>query len=195
MILPIVAFGDPVLRKKATDIDEDYNDLQNLIDNMFETMYNASGVGLAAPQIGLPIRLFLVDTVQVEEDPEDEHYDENGLKKGDGIKLAFINAEILSKDGQPYAYNEGCLSIPGIREDVVRESDIVIRYLDRDFKEHEKTFTGVNARVILHEYDHIEGILFTDHIKPLRKRLLKRQLTNITKGKVKSKYKMRFPKK
>jgi len=188
MILPVVAYGDSVLRKKAIEIDKNYTDLDTLIKNMWDTMYKANGVGLAAPQIGLPIRLFVIDTVQVEED-EDGHIEEKGIKQ------AFINATITQKIGKPYVYNEGCLSIPGVREDVSREPDISITYYDENFKKHKAEFTGTNARVILHEYDHIEGVLFTDYLKPLKKRLLKKQLTNISKGIVDVKYKMRFPKK
>jgi len=151
-------------------------------------MYKANGVGLAAPQIGLPIRLFIIDTIQVEED-------EDGNVEQKGIKQAFINATITEKNGKPYAYNEGCLSIPGVREDVKREPNISITYFDENFKQHKAKFGGTNARVILHEYDHIEGVLFIDYLKPLKKRLLKKQLTNISKGIVDVKYKMRFPKK
>lgn len=188
MILPVIAYGDAVLRKKATEISKDYPDLNELIKNMWETMYKANGVGLAAPQVGLPIRLFIVDTKQVEED-EDGHIEEKGIKQ------AFINATITKKNGKPYAYNEGCLSIPGVREDVMREPDISITYYDENFEKHEVEFAGTNARVVLHEYDHIEGVLFLDYLKPLKKRLLKKQLTNISKGVVDVKYKMRFPKK
>lgn len=190
MILPIVAYGDSVLRKNTETIDKDYPDLKDLIKNMFETMHKANGVGLAAPQIGLAIRLFIVDTDQLES-AEDE--DEATFDKG--IKQAFINATITEKNGIPYAYNEGCLSIPGIREDVVREPNIKITYYDAAFKKHETAFTGTNARVILHEYDHIEGKLFLDYLKPLKKRLLKKQLNNISKGSVDVDYKMKFPNK
>lgn len=189
MILPIVAYGDPVLRKATEEIAKDYPDLKELVKNMFETMYKANGVGLAAPQIGLPIRLFIVDTEQVEEDEEGK---EQVVK---GIRQAFINATITHKDGKPYAYNEGCLSIPGVREDVIREESIKITYYDVAFKKHESEFDGVNARVILHEYDHIEGKLFVDYLKPLKRRLLKKQLTNISKGAVDVDYKMKFPNK
>jgi len=188
MILPVVAYGDAVLRKKASEIEKNYEGLDELIKNMWETMYKASGVGLAAPQIGLPIRLFIVDTVQVEED-------EDGNVEEKGIKQAFINATITKKNGKPYAYNEGCLSIPGVREDVTREPNISITYYDEQFVKHEVELTGTNARVVLHEYDHIEGVLFIDYLRPLKKRLLKKQLTNISKGIVDVKYKMRFPNK
>jgi peptide deformylase len=188
MILPIVGYGDPVLRKRGEDISEDHPNIQGLIDDMFETMYKASGVGLAAPQIGKSIRLFVVDASGfVDEDEEDEE----GL---DGFKKVFINPEIVEEEGEEWAFNEGCLSIPDVREDVNRKPEITIRYLDRDFKEHEETFDGLKARVIQHEYDHIEGILFTDHLSGLKKRMLKGRLTNISKGKINISYKMRFPK-
>ncbi len=211
MILPIVAFGDPVLRKVCEDIDKDYPELQTLIDNMFETMYNAKGVGLAAPQIGLDIRLFLVDSIQVleeEEEEEGEEYeaaaDNNNeaedvdqekadLATEQGIKKVFINAEIVESGGKDWAYNEGCLSIPGINEDVIREEKITIRYYDRDFNVHEEAYDGFTARVILHEYDHIEGNLFTDYLSGLKKRMLKKKLERISKGDVDVKYRMRFP--
>ncbi len=188
MILPIVAYGDPVLRKKGEDIDQDYPGLQELIDNMFETMYNASGVGLAAPQIGRPIRLFVIDTNSFVEEGEE---DEEELKD---FREVFINAQIVEEDGEEWAFNEGCLSIPDVREDVNRQEQIRIEYYDRDFNKQEKVFEGLKARVIQHEYDHIEGILFTDHLSPLRKRILKSRLNNISKGKLNVGYKMRFPK-
>lgn len=188
MTLSIVAYGDPVLRKMGEEISEDYPGLQELIDNMFETMYKASGVGLAAPQIGKAIRLFVIDASGFVEEGEE---DEEGLE---GFKKVFINAEIIEEDGDDWTFNEGCLSIPDVREDVSRPEQIKIRYFDRDFKEHEEVFDGLKARVIQHEYDHIEGILFTDHLSPLKKRLLKGRLTSISKGKVGVGYKMRFPK-
>jgi len=183
MILPIVAFGTPVLKKKAKDIETDYKDLDKLIENMWETMYNASGVGLAAPQIGKRLRLFMIDTIQLEDEESD-------LK---GIKQIFINAEILEEDGEAWIYEEGCLSIPHIRGDVERLPNIRIKYLDENFKEHTKKFEGINARVIQHEYDHIEGVLFTTKLKPLKKRLIKRKLEAIKKGSVKVDYRMKFP--
>ncbi len=192
MTLPIVAYGDPVLRKVGKDIDAEYPKLQELIDNMFETMYNAKGIGLAAPQIGKAIRIFLVDTEQVLNHPDEEaEIDPEDLEEG--IKEVFINARITEMTGTPWAYNEGCLSIPQVNEDVTRDEIITIEYYDRDFNFHTKTFEGLNARVILHEYDHIEGVLFTDHLSALRRRLLKRRLENISKGKVDAHYKMRFP--
>jgi len=190
MILPIIAYGDPVLRKVGEEIDQDYPKLDELIENMWETMYHANGVGLAAPQIGLPIRLFLVDASPFAEDDE---LTEAERKPLEGFKKVFINAEILEEDGDPWAFNEGCLSIPEIREDVQRNEQITIRYMDENFKQFEETFDGLLARVIQHEYDHIEGILFTDKLSSLKKRLLKGKLSNISKGKVNVDYRMRFP--
>lgn len=187
MILPIVAYGDPVLRKEGADIDSDYPALQELIDNMFETMYNAHGVGLAAPQIGLAIRLFVVDTSGFVEEGEE---DTEGLKD---FKKVFINAEIIEEDGDDFVFNEGCLSIPDIRGDVDRPERIIIRYRDREWNEHEETYEGLKARVIQHEYDHIDGILFTDYLSPLRRNMLKKKLNNISKGLVKVGYRMKFP--
>ncbi len=188
MILPITAYGDPVLRKVAEDIEADYPNLQELIDNMFETMYNASGVGLAAPQIGLSIRIFLVDSKQILKDKDYEEF-----KGEEGICQEFINARVVEKTGEKWTYNEGCLSIPNISEDVDREQTVTIRYVDRNFVEKEETYSGFTARVILHEYDHIQGVLFTDYIGALRKRMLQRKLDKITKGDVKAKYRMKFP--
>jgi peptide deformylase len=190
MILPIVAYGDPVLKRLAKDITSEYPKLDILIANMFETMYAASGVGLAAPQIGLDIRLFIIDASPFAEDEEETEEERMMLKT---FKKVFINAEILEEDGDEWAFNEGCLSIPDVREDVTRPSHLRIRYLDENFQEHEEEFSGMAARVIQHEYDHIEGILFTDHLSPLRKQLLKGRLGNISKGKVKVEYRMRFP--
>jgi len=190
MILPIVAYGDPVLRKVAKDIPEDFPKLEELISNMWETMYNASGVGLAAPQIGLAIRLFLVDTTPF---AEDEDRSEEERKKLKGFKKAFINAYIEEETGKEWPFNEGCLSIPDVREDIKRKDTITITYLDEKFKEHTETYDGLLARVIQHEYDHIEGILFTDKLSPLKKRMLKGRLNNISKGKINVEYRMRFP--
>ncbi|XCF07380.1 peptide deformylase [Tamlana crocina] len=190
MILPIVAYGDPVLKKVATEIDANYPKLNELIDNMFETMYNAYGVGLAAPQIGLPIRLFLVDTTPFSEDEDLSEEDQKAL---DGFKRVFINAEIVEEEGEEWAFNEGCLSIPDVREDVFRKPKITIEYLDENFEQKKETFDGLIARVIQHEYDHIEGILFTDKLSTLKKRLIKGRLSNISKGKIKVDYRMRFP--
>lgn len=190
MILPIIAYGDPVLRKVGIDIQEDYPKLDGLLENMWETMYNAHGVGLAAPQIGLAIRLFLVDTTPFAED-EDMSAEEK--KQLDGFKKVFINPKITDESGEEWNFNEGCLSIPDIREDVSRKDTIQITYLDTDFKEHKESYDGLLARVIQHEYDHIEGILFTDKISSLKKRLLKGRLSNISKGKIDVEYRMRFP--
>lgn len=190
MILPIVAYGDPVLKKKAKEIQEDYPNLKELLVNMFETMYAAHGVGLAAPQIGLPIRIFLVDTEPFSEDDELSEEDKSLLK---GFKKVFINATILEETGEEWAFTEGCLSIPDIREDVFRNETITIRYWDENFTEHTETYDGLVARVIQHEYDHIEGILFTDKLSSLKKRLIKGKLSNISKGKVNADYRMRFP--
>ncbi|MAW65470.1 MAG: peptide deformylase [Flavobacteriales bacterium] len=184
MILPILAFGDPVLRKKGELISKDYQELPALIENMWETMYGAEGVGLAAPQIGSSFQLFLVDASPFSEDePELE-----------GFKKIFINPEILEETGEEWQFKEGCLSIPGIRENVKRQQTIKIRYFDENFIEHIEHFSGLAARVIQHEYDHINGILFTDKINPLKKQMIKRKLTDISKGIVKAGYRMRFPK-
>lgn len=190
MILPIVAYGDPVLRKKATVISSDYPNLKELIADIHETMYNAYGVGLAAPQIGLPIRLFLVDTSPFAEDEGLSNEEQEQLKD---FKCTFINAKIIEEDGDEWAFNEGCLSIPNIREDVFRQPKIKIQYQDEEFNEHVKEFDGLIARVIQHEYDHIEGILFTDKISSFKKRLIKGKLQNISKGNIEVDYRMKFP--
>ncbi|MXV38426.1 peptide deformylase [Flavobacteriaceae bacterium Ap0902] len=191
MILPVRAYGDNVLRTKGKEIDKNYPHLQELIDDMFETMEASHGVGIAAPQIGLPIRLFIVDVTPFAEDEEYEAEAET-LKN---FRKVFINAEKLDEEGEEWKFNEGCLSIPGIREDVSRKETITLRYMDRDFNEFTETFTGIAARVIQHEYDHIEGILFTDYLSAFKKRLLKKKLNNIRTGNVHVDYKMRFPKK
>ena len=190
MTLPIIAYGDPVLRKVAARIDKDYPDLKTLIENMWETMYNANGVGLAAPQIGLPIRLFLVDTTPFADDEDLSKEEQRALN---GFKKVFINAEIEQEKGDEWTFNEGCLSIPDIREDVKRKDTITILYLDENFKPHRETYDGLLARVIQHEYDHIQGILFTDKLSPLKRRLLKGRLKNISQGKILVDYRMRFP--
>jgi peptide deformylase len=190
MILPIVAYGHAVLRKKCSDITPDYPDLKGLIENMYETMYNAMGVGLAAPQIGLPIRLFLVDASPF---ADDENLSEQESKKLEVFKRTFINAQLISEEGEKWGFNEGCLSIPNINEDVQRRPKIKLQYQDEDFNTHIEEFDGLIARIIQHEYDHIEGILFTDKISSFKKRLLKSKLSNISKGKIEVKYKMRFP--
>ncbi len=190
MILPIIAYGDPVLRKVASDIDKDYPKLNDLLANMWETMYNANGVGLAAPQIGLAIRVFLVDTEPFADDEELSTDEQQQLK---GFKQVFINAKIEEETGEEWPFNEGCLSIPDVREDVNRKDTIKITYLDENFKKHTQTYDGLLARVIQHEYDHIEGVLFTDKLSSLKKRLIKGRLTNISKGKINVDYRMRFP--
>ena len=190
MILPIVAYGDPVLKKKAKKIDKDYPKLEELIDNMWDTMYNAYGVGLAAPQVGLPIRLFLIDPAPFAEDEELEEKEQEELKN---MRKVFINPQIIEENGEEWAFSEGCLSIPEIREDVFRKPEITIEYYDENFEKHTEKYSGLAARVIQHEYDHIEGILFTDKLSSLKKRLIKSKLANISKGKIQVDYKMRFP--
>ncbi len=189
MILPIVAYGDPVLKKKAEDISQEYPNLDVLLKNMFETMYNAYGVGLAAPQVGLPIRLFLVDTAPFSDEDLSEE-EQMALKT---FKRVFINAKILNEEGNEWAFNEGCLSIPDVREDVLRKPRITVAYLDENFQKHTEVFDGLIARVIQHEYDHIEGILFTDKLSGLKKRLIKGRLNKISKGEIDVDYRMRFP--
>lgn len=184
MILPIFALGQPVLKKIAAPITKDYPELSTLLDNMWETMYHADGVGLAAPQVGLSIRLFVADTLQI---------DRKEPRAGDEpFKNVFINAQMLDETGEPFTYEEGCLSIPDIRGDVERPSTIRLRWQDEKFETHEAEFTGINARVIQHEYDHIEGMLFTEKLKPLKKRLIQRKLDAIKAGKIRTEYKMKF---
>jgi peptide deformylase len=191
MILPIVAYGHPVLRKIAEDITPDYPNLSKLIEDMWETMYESSGVGLAAPQINKAIRLFVADTEQMYKTMNEE---ERAPYPGDdGVKAVFINAHIVELDGDEWGYNEGCLSIPKIREDIYRNESVTLEYYDENFQPQKRTFTGLSARVILHEYDHIEGKLFIDHISPLKRKLMKGKLNDITKGKIKVDYKMMFP--
>ena len=190
MILPIVAYGDAVLKKEAKEIDKDYPKLSELIDNMYETMYGAYGVGLAAPQIGLAIRLFLVDASPF---ADDEDLSEKEREQMKNFKKTFINAQILEEEGEEWAFNEGCLSIPDVREDVFRQPKIKIQYQDENFDTYIEEYDGLIARVIQHEYDHIEGVLFTDKLSSFKKRLIKGRLTNISKGKIKIDYKMRFP--
>ena len=192
MVLPIIAYGDPVLRKVGENITKDYLDLDTLLANMQDTMKNARGVGLAAQQIGKAIRLFLVDTSPFAEDDELDEEEREFLKS---FKKVFINAKILKEEGDKWLFNEGCLSIPNINEDVSREETITIEFQDENFKKHTETVSGLAARVIQHEYDHIEGILFTDKLSSLKKRLLKKKLENISKGKVDVEYRMKFPKK
>ncbi|MCB0574781.1 MAG: peptide deformylase [Saprospiraceae bacterium] len=185
MILPIFAYGQPVLKKIAAPVEPGFPDLPALIADMWETMYHADGVGLAAPQVGHSIRLFVIDTLQLDKEDGDEA-EEKGFKK------VFINAQKVEEAGDPWAYEEGCLSIPRIRGDVERPESIRLKYMDENFNEYEETFTGVNARVIQHEYDHIEGVLFTEKLKPLKKRLIQRKLEDIRLGKINPEYKMKF---
>lgn len=184
MLLPILAFGHPNLRKKAVEVTRDYPDLDKFIADLTQTMYVADGVGLAAPQVNRSIRMFVIDT-----EPFKNKYPEAGYK---GL---FINPEILEESGEEWFYNEGCLSVPAIHEDVLRKMTLRIRFLDAEWKEQEETFTGIVARVIQHEYDHLDGVIFVDHLSPMRKLLLKGRLNDITKGKVDVDYKMIFPSK
>jgi peptide deformylase len=191
-ILAIEAYGSKVLRTMGEDIDKNYPNLDELIENMFETMYNASGVGLAAPQIGLPIRLFIIDASPFAEPDDDGNVDE--MAKGlENFKKVFINAEIINEEGEEWGFEEGCLSIPKIREEVFREEKIRMTYYDENWNFHDEEFDGFAARIIQHEYDHIDGVLFTDHLKPLRKRLIQRKLKDISMGKVDIGYRMNFP--
>lgn len=190
MILPIRAFGDPVLRKVCRDIDRDYPELSQLIENMFDTMHGANGIGLAAPQIGLSIRLFCVDVRPL---ADDEDYVDIEAELKD-FKKVFINAKILEQTGEEWKFNEGCLSIPDVREDVKRPATIKIEYFDENFEKKVETFSDIRARIIQHEYDHIEGILFTDHLSALKKKIVKGKMTKIMKGEVDTNYKMRFAK-
>lgn len=185
MLLPVVAYGHPTLRKKSVEIGPDYPDLEKFITDLTETMYVADGVGLAAPQVNKNIRMFVIDA-----NPFKEKYPE-----ADGVKGLFINPEIIEESGEEWFYNEGCLSIPGIHEDVLRKPTLTLRYTDANWKEHTKTFSGIVARIIQHEYDHLEGVMFTDRLSPMRKLLLKGKLSDITKGKVDVNYKMIFPQK
>ena len=189
MILPIVAYGTPVLKKKGSDITPDYPAFEQLLENMWETMYEANGVGLAAPQVGIAIRLFIVDASPFADDDE---LTEEEQKQLTGFKKVFINPQI-EESGEEWAFNEGCLRMPDIREDVYRQEEIQIRYWDENCKEHTEQYSGLAARVIQHEYDHIEGVLFTDKLSPLKKRLIKGKLNNIAKGNIDVDYKMRFP--
>ena len=184
MILPIYAYGQSVLRKVAEPISSDFKDLKGLIEDMYQTMYNAKGVGLAAPQIGKDIRLFVVDTTQLDKPEHD----------ADGIRKVFINAQLLTESGEPWFYEEGCLSIPDIHVEVERKPEIYIRYMDESFVEHTESYHGFNARVIQHEYDHIEGILFIDYMKPLKRRMINRKLEKIKKGEIETNHPMRFVK-
>jgi len=190
MILPIVAYGAQVLRSRGAEVKPDYPGLEKLIEDMWETMYESSGVGLAAPQVNKSIRLFVIDSTQIFTNLED---DEQGkYPDAPGMKEVFINAKIVKLNGEPWPYTEGCLSIPKIREEVFRNEEVELEYDDQQFQHHIKTFNGLTARVILHEYDHIEGKLFIDYLKPLKRKLLKGKLDDISKGKISVDYKMSF---
>lgn len=192
MVLPIIAYGDPVLKKECAEIDKDHKGLKELIADMWETMYSANGVGLAAPQVNQSIRLFIIDASPFAEDEDEKDPDPRVVGVKD-LKKVFINPIIEEERGEEWAFEEGCLSIPNIREDIYRQEKITISYLDEKFKLHEDTYEGYAARVIQHEYDHIDGILFTDHLSPLKKRLLNKKLTNISKGLIDINYRMKFP--
>jgi len=191
MILPIVAYGHPSLRKVAVDITPDYPQLDKFIEDMWETMYGSYGVGLAAPQVNKSIRLFIVDTMQMFENMEEEQ--KKQYSDLPGTKQVFINAHLVEADGEEWLYNEGCLSIPKIREDILRHETVTLKFMDEKFESHIQTFTGLSGRVILHEYDHIEGKLFIDHLPPIKRKLMKGKLTDISKGNVNVDYKMLFP--
>ena len=191
MIYPIIAYGDPVLRKVTVDIDKSF-DVKKLSEDMFETMYNAKGVGLAAPQIGLNVRMFVVDGRPFNEGEDMKERDKDPSLID--FKKVFINAEILEEDGDDWAFEEGCLSIPDVREDIYRAEFLTIKYFDENWNEHTEEYEGLAARIIQHEYDHVDGILFTDHLNPVKKRMLKNKLAKITKGRVDVDYKMKFPK-
>lgn len=194
MIYPIIAYGDPILRKVTREIQEGEMDIREIAENMFETMYNASGVGIAAPQVGLNVRIFVVDgTPMNEEDEEDEDDEEEDPSLID-FKKVFINPVIIEEWGDEWAFEEGCLSIPGIRADVYRPEKLKIRYRDLDWNEITEEYEGLAARIIQHEYDHLEGKLFTDYLPSLKKQLLKKKLNDIAKGKVDTDYRMKFPK-
>ena len=185
MVLPIFVYGNPVLRKKAVDIGPDYPKFNDFVTNLWDTLEKCDGLGLAAPQVGEAIRMFAIDGKRlVEDDPSME-----------GFRKLFINARILERSGEDNTYNEGCLSLPGIHEDVIRKSIIRINYQDENFVTHEETFDGLKARIIQHEYDHIDGILFVDHLSPLKRKMLKGKLTAIMLGKADAKFKMKLPKK
>jgi peptide deformylase len=195
MILPIVAYGHPILRKVAEDITPDYLGLEKLVEDMWETMYGSNGVGLAAPQINRSIRLFVVDSAQIFANMDEEEKKESEYPDAPGIKQVFINAHIVDEAGDDWSYNEGCLSIPKIREDIYRAEEVTIEYMDENFQKHTRTFDGITGRIILHEYDHIDGKLFIDHISPLKRKLYKRKLDDISRGAIKVDYRMLFPKK
>ena len=185
MILPILAYGDPILKKMGQEITKDYPNLTEVIENMFETMHEANGLGLAAPQVGLSIRLFIVDGIPI--------YNEGKAEDLKDFRKVFINARLLNQQGEEWSYNEGCLSIPTIREDIYRQPSIKLNYFDENFNEFTEEFVGLKARIIQHEYDHIDGMLFTDRISFIRKRMLKNKLFDVSRGNVKVDYKMKFP--
>jgi peptide deformylase len=189
MILPIIAYGDPVLRKTGELVTADFPNLKEIISNMYETMYNAHGVGLAAPQVGLALRIFVIDTTPFSDDDELDFTEQNKLK---GFKKTFINARMVKEEGELWSFNEGCLSIPDVREDVYRNPTITLEYCEEDFVMKTEVFDGLIARVIQHEYDHIEGVLFTDKISSLKKRLIQKKLKNILEGKTFQEYRMKF---
>lgn len=189
MILPIYGYGEAVLRKVCVDIPQDYPNLTEILSNMYETMYNAYGVGLAAPQVGLAIRLFVIDTTPFAESDEVSKEEAEQLKD---FKQTFINAKIIKEEGELWGFNEGCLSIPDVREDVFRHDTITIEYVDENFVKKTEVYNGLIARVIQHEYDHIEGILFTDHLSMLKKKLVGKKLQNIMEGKARPDYRMKF---
>jgi peptide deformylase len=195
MVLPIVAYGHPVLRKIAEDISRDYPQLDKLIEDMWETMYASNGVGLAAPQINKSIRLFVMDSAQIFTNMDEEHRKEDDYPDDPGTKQVFINAHIIEENGDDWPYNEGCLSIPKIREDVYRAEEVTLSFRDENFELQTKTYNGISGRIILHEYDHINGKLFIDHLSLLKRKLLRRKLDEISKGAIKVDYKMSFPKK
>jgi peptide deformylase len=192
MILPIVAYGHPVLREVAKPITPEYPQLDKLIEDMWETMYGSNGVGLAAPQINRAIRLFVIDSTQIFENMDDDEKED--YPDGPGVKQVFINARIVSLNGKEWLYNEGCLSIPKVREDISRNEEVVLEYQDEEFNTYTRTFNGITARVILHEYDHIEGKLFIDRISLLKRKLIKGKLEDISRGKVRVDYRMMFQK-
>ena len=189
MILPIVGYGDPVLRKVCENVTSEYPNLSDIISNMYDTMYNAYGVGLAAPQVGIAIRLFVIDTEPFSDSEDLTPEEQEQLK---GFKQTFINAKIINEEGEEWSFNEGCLSIPDVREDVYRHEKITIEYYDENFNKKTEVYDGLIARVIQHEYDHIEGILFTDKISTLKRTLIKKKLQNIMDGKARPDYRMRF---
>ncbi len=195
MILPIVAYGHPVLRKVAQDLTPDYPGLEKLIADMWETMYASNGVGLAAPQIAKDIRLFVMDSAQIFTNMDDEDREEEKYSDSPGTKQVFINAHLIEESGEDWPYNEGCLSIPKIREDIYRAEEVTLEFMDENFVKQTRTYNGITGRIILHEYDHIDGKLFIDHLSPLKRKLLKRKLDDISKGAIRVDYKMSFPKK